>query len=67
VPFGTFGGLNSIFHKKIAVFVFLDLDKFQNPKQIFFCSKHHRMGRKMICNQKIQNFHKFGANSGFGT
>ena len=25
------------------------------------------MGRKMICNPKIQNFHKFDANSGFGT
>ena len=51
VPFGTFGILNSIFHKQISVFVFLDLDKFQNPPKKCLRSKHHRMGRKMICNQ----------------
>jgi hypothetical protein len=33
VPFGTFGGLNSNFHKQIGGFVFLD--KFQNPKKTY--------------------------------
>jgi hypothetical protein len=34
----------------------LDLENVQNLKKKLLCSKHHRMGRKMICNQKSRNF-----------
>ena len=53
------GGLNSFFHIKFSIFVFLDFLYVLYMQTFFFCSKHHRMDIKMICNQKSRNFWKF--------